>query len=181
MTLGATVLLCGVTWVHPNWTYDVVPVPLCSLTQAPPCQRRLVLPQDGNRAGQPKADPRPDGLWVGFGQLFGKNHLTQTQPDPTWKLIRLGSGRWFNHLVLVWSPKKVPDPLKRAKIVRFVEPGPTQPNANSKCSKTGSIWAMLLQNWPDPNEMSAWIWALFFDPNLPNYHPEPRPAWYTII
>jgi hypothetical protein len=117
--------------------------------------------QDGNWAGQPKADLRPKRSGVGFGQLFSKNHLTQTQPNPTWKLIRSGLGRWFNHWVMVWSPKKVPDPLKSAKITGFVEPDPTQPNPNPKPSKTGLGLGSKCCNLTRPNSTQEKHWVQF--------------------
>jgi hypothetical protein len=85
---------------------------VCSVHLTPP-------PQDENWAGQPKPDTRPDGLWVGFGQVFGKNHLTQIQPNPTGKPIWLGLGRQFDDWVIFLPPDKFPEPELSQKGLGF--------------------------------------------------------------
>jgi hypothetical protein len=98
----------------------------------------MVETQDDNRAGRPKPEPRPNGLWVGFGLVFSKNHLTQNQPNPTWKLIGLGSGRQFDDWFIVSAPKKVPEPSKSPKIAWSIHPDPTQ---TQNVPKRAWVWA----------------------------------------
>jgi hypothetical protein len=107
-----------------------------------------------------------------FGQVFSKNHLTQTQPNPNWKLIGSGLGRQFDDWVVVLAPKKVPEPLKSPKIAGSIQPNPTQPNPNPKCLKTGLGLGSKSWDLTQPNKKLGWVWARFFSPNPTCLHPD---------